>query len=67
MAHENQQLLAELDGAIRAIRATFGPPGDYGYSSAEGRALNRLYSHLPALWAALDGAAVESPPSHGSV
>lgn len=35
--------------AVKAVRKAFGPPGDYGYSCKEGKALCELYDAHNAL------------------
>ena len=37
--------------AIHKVHAAFGAPGDYGYESKEGRALERLYDSTRGLCA----------------
>lgn len=36
-------LVSEIQLVAKAIRKAFGPPGDYGYETPKGRALNALY------------------------
>jgi hypothetical protein len=37
-------LLTKVKNAIFGVNRAFGPPGDYGYSTKEGKALNDLYN-----------------------
>lgn len=37
-------LLTKIKAAIMGVNQAFGPPGDYGYSTKEGKALNDLYN-----------------------
>jgi len=48
-----RRTLAEVDVEIRSIRREFGSPGDWGYSTAAGRILDRLYRLIPPISDAL--------------
>lgn len=48
--------LADLGEKLKALKAAFGAPGDYGYSSPEGKALYALYASSG--WAAAMRASV---------
>lgn len=48
-------LLNEVIEAINAVYRVFGPPGDYGYNTANGAALNNLYNVNNRIVAALPG------------
>ena len=37
------QAITRTLGAIKGVRKAFGPPGEYGYDSKEGKALLELY------------------------
>jgi len=43
MDNNTRSLLCGIDSAITMAKAAFGAPGDYGYSTLEGKALYTLY------------------------
>lgn len=55
------ELLARAQQAAMAIYKAFGRPGDYGYYTAQGKALNDLYNVNNAICAHLDAAVRKQP------
>lgn len=44
MMDRETELLTKAKAAIMAVNRALGSPGDYGYSTKEGKALNELYN-----------------------
>lgn len=55
------ELLARAQQAAMAVYKAFGRPGDYGYYTVQGTALNDLYNVNNAICAHLDAAVREQP------